>query len=385
MKKICFQKLLVFCWLSFGLSLIGIGQEEKADSVKVVSIEEKYKGKYTAFPYVAYAPETEYEFGAFLLRQFKPKSAGKETRPSFVEFWAAYTVLHQYDIGIKHTIFLPGEKWFLKGIINYERFPEKFYGIGDDMPDIDEREVEWEAILIEQQLLRNLGNKMFAGLQFRYNNMLDVDFEKKEGVENIKEGLDRVYGVNGGVNSAFGLTYKWDKRDHVLTPTKGFYLELSSFFYNKVFGSDFTFNTLILDARKYFDFSSDKDGGSVLAFQGQMINSFGGDVPFRQQALFGGKRIMRGFYQGRYRDNNLTAIQAEYRQHIFWRIGATAFVGTGNVMTDLSEFDMSRFKAAAGAGFRLNINKNDKANLRVDYGIGTDGASGLYMTFGEAF
>lgn len=388
MKKIYFQKIVVLFFLL--ISLPAMAQEEESNSDETtkdettIAAEKKYKAKLTYFPYVAFAPETSAEFGAFALRQFKPKNAGENTRPSFVQFWSSYTLNKQFNIGLKHALLLPDEKWFFKGYINFKKFPEKFYGIGDNMPQSNEEFVDWTAFVIEQQFMKNIGDKMFAGVQFRYNNMFKVSFddEEKQDRDFIQEGI---YGAEGGASSALGLIYRWDKRDNVLTPSKGFLLEFSTYFYNKIFASDFNFSTISLDARKYFDFSSEKNGNSVLALQARTVSSLGDEIPFREVALFGGKELMRGFYQGRYRDNHSVAFQTEYRQYLFWKLGATVFVGTGNVMNDLSDFDMSRFKVAGGAGLRLNINKNDRTNLRVDYGIGSGGASGLYMTFGEAF
>ncbi len=93
---------------------------------------------------------------------------------------------------------------------------------------------------------------------------------------------------------------------------------------------------------------------------------------------------MRGYQLGRYRDNHALQFQSEYRVNLFWRIGATVFGGVGNVYPNVGDFRLRDSKYTYGLGLRLNANKNDPANVRIDWGWGED-TKGLYITFGEAF
>jgi hypothetical protein len=69
---------------------------------------------------------------------------------------------------------------------------------------------------------------------------------------------------------------------------------------------------------------------SVLALQA-VATMTAGDVPFYMLAQLGGPNVMRGDYEGRYRDRELLAVQLEYRFPILWRFGGTAFAGIGMV------------------------------------------------------
>ncbi|MEH0156345.1 BamA/TamA family outer membrane protein [Limibacter armeniacum] len=353
-------------------------KQDTTTNTKVV--QEPYKAHNTYLPYAVYAPETSVEFGMFVLRQFKPKGAGDETRPSNVQLSGAYTLEKQYKITVDYSFLSPEEKWMSNGYITYRRFPEKYYGIGSDAKAENEQSIDWKSIIVEVQGLRKVKPSMFVGAQLRYVNMMDVTFEECEDC--IDEPVLPL-GAEGGVSAGIGAVYIWDTRDAILTPTKGHYIELSATTYGSGTGSDFSFTSIKFDARKYFDFSENTDGKSILALQTNIQQTYG-DAPFREVALLGGGEMMRGYYQGRYRDNHLVAVQAEYRKYLFWRIGATVFGSAGNVASDWNTFEFSNLKAAMGAGLRLNLNKNDTANLRLDYGIG-NGTSGLYMTFGEAF
>src|SRR5258706_1433458 len=100
------------------------------------------------------------------------------------------------------------------------------------------------------------------------------------------------------------------------------------------------------------------------------IQAFGnfvvGNAPFKELAELGGPRIMRGFYRGRFRDNYLTAVQAEYRMPLNKRIGVVGFAGLGKVYNP-KEVNVDGLHYSYGGGLRVNINKREKLNLGLSY------------------
>ncbi|NME70899.1 BamA/TamA family outer membrane protein [Flammeovirga aprica] len=344
-------------------------------------IDTIYRHQFTVFPYPAYAQETSWEFGAVSIYQFKLANATFNTRPSNLDFVGFYTLENQMRIRLRHTIFTKDENWVFEGLADYAKYPEKYYGVGNNTPIDNEQLMSWSKIEFRQQLLKKLHDKMFLGLQYRIVNFWEIS------VENRADGtgsLEEIPGYQGGVNSGVGVVYKWDKRNYVLAPTKGHFIELRAVTYTNWLGSNYLFNTIELDMRKYFSLNPRKPHNTVLAFQGILNQSYG-TVPFRELSLMGGFVMMRGVYQGRFRDNHIMAFQSELRQHLFWRIGMTAFFSIAQVSPNWNSFQIGQFKLAGGAGFRLLINKDDRATLRADYGLGPDGSSGLYLTLGEAF
>ena len=150
------------------------------------------------------------------------------------------------------------------------------------------------------------------------------------------------------------------------------------------FGSDFDFSKIYLDVRYFHKNKWDH----VLAFH-SYTEFTGGDAPFYELALLGGNNKMRGYVQGRFRENHLQVFQAEYRAHLFWRLGIVGFASVGTVENRLVDFDVNNVKFTAGAGVRFRLTKEEPINLRVDVGAGhneLDGfTSGFYVTIGEAF
>jgi hypothetical protein len=122
----------------------------------------------------------------------------------------------------------------------------------------------------------------------------------------------------------------------------------------------------------------------VLAFQLFSFNNTG-EVPIRSLAAFGGATRMRGYYEGRYKD----LCQLVYRENTVslsikgsaWWLLAVA----GNVGKNAWDYSLSDLKFSCGAGLRIPLNKKEKLNLRIDYGIGQGKNSGFYLQLGEAF
>ena len=94
--------------------------------------------------------------------------------------------------------------------------------------------------------------------------------------------------------------------------------------------------------------------------------------------------IMRGYFQGRYRDNNYIAAQLEYRIRVWWRFGMVGFIGAGDVADKISTFDIGEFKYSYGAGLRFRIDETELLDLRIDIGFGKN-TSGFYFHYNQAF
>ena len=91
---------------------------------------------------------------------------------------------------------------------------------------------------------------------------------------------------------------------------------------------------------------------------------------------------MRGYYGGRYIDNNMLSAQVEYRQHIYSRLGCAFWVGGASVFPTFSSFDIKDVLPNYGIGLRIELKHN--VNGRIDYGFGK-GTGGFVFSIGEAF
>ncbi len=361
-KKICF-----LLWLGL-LPVLCFSQEEPAE----------FKTRYIPLPVVGYSPDTDLVLGALVLVQFKPMDAGEDTRPSNLMLSTSFSFKKQTIVEADYTIILPQEKWFWKGLVSYEKWPEGFWGIGPETLDEDEVTVEYNKFTLLQKFLYQVKPNIFVGPNVQYTNMYDVAYYLDED-EEIEPPV--VTGAEGGANLGLGASLIWDKRNSVMTPTNNHYLELSSLFFSTNWFGDYNFQSYLLDARKYFDF--DTQGKSVLAFQGRFEHT-AGEVPFRDLSLLGGSKIMRGYLEGRYRDKTAVQAQTEFRRILIGRFGVVAFGALGVVGSGFDELHSDHIKWTAGGGLRYNINKANPTYIRIDYGVGED-TGGFYVSLGEAF
>ncbi len=344
------------------------------DSLSVTSAVEK-KGSWVALPVIYYTPETRFGFGALGMRLFSLDANDTTVRTSNVQLYGLYTLNKQILISPSYTLFFPEEKYVLKGNLAYFKFPRNYYGIGNELPESNEELVDYTLLRAENRLLRKLNQQLFAGLQWNYYRIFNVE-QAPEGLLETQQPA----GWDGYTASGIGAALVFDTRDIVVNPSRGGYLELGTLFNTSFTGSDFSYNQYTIDARKYFQVHPNRH---ILALQA--LGKFtSGTVPFLQLSQLGGATIMRGYYEGRYRDKNYIAAQAEYRLPIWWRIGAAAFAGVGDVAPALDAFTLATFKPSYGLGLRFMVNESEKVNIRFDYAWGKE-ASGFYLEITEAF
>jgi outer membrane protein assembly factor BamA len=150
-------------------------------------------------------------------------------------------------------------------------------------------------------------------------------------------------------------------------------------FYRGAFGSDYSYDDVLIDTRNFFATFTDH------VFAVQAVAEFiDGVAPLQSYAKFGGQNLLRGYFEGRYRDKNGILLQAEYRMPVWWRLGVVGFAGVAQVADQVSHFAMDRFWFAGGIGLRFAVNPQERINIRLDYGAGNN-SSGVYATITEAF
>lgn len=355
--------------------LIPFFNQSIAQSSDTLPSPKTKRGSWVLLPAISASPETSFAFGVIGMYLFRFDRYDTRTRTSNVQSYTIYTLNKQILTETSYNLFSNGEKWFLRGNIAFFQFPEYFYGIGDNPVPTDDREqVDYTFLRIENRLLRRVKGHFFAGLQYRYLRIADVEIEPGKILDNT-----RPFGYQGSRSSGAGFALLFDSRDKIVTPSRGSYLELSTLYHGGL-GGTARFDAYRLDIRKYLPIWKDK--GHVLALQ--LFGQFTSGTPpvIRQYAELGNDQTMRGYYRGAYRDKNLLAFQAEYRFPVWKFIGLTAFGGLGSVSPDRSSFDT--WLPNFGLGLRVKVNKKDDVNIRADYGFGKD-ISNFYLNIGEAF
>lgn len=334
------------------------------------------KGGVIILPIVFYSPETHIAGGLGGLLTFRRAGAVTTERPSSIYFYAIYTQLKQFSMSWEPELYFRKEAWLVKGRLQIERYPDKFWGVGPAAPGAAEEGYTPRSIMLEASFLRKWipSANLYAGLQIRYERYRIIKADPSGAI-----GRGAITGSGGGTATGIGFVLNRDSRDDVFFPRRGDYWLLSGLFNSRAFGGDFAYTHMKLDARKYLPVGS----ANVLAFQGQ-LQLISGTPPFYGYAKLGSDTMMRGYYTGRYRDKVMAAVQGEYRMRLSWRIGIVGFAGLGNVAPGIGALDFGHLKFSYGTGLRYRISSREATNLRVDFAFGK-GTSGVYFTAREAF
>ena len=326
------------------------------------------------FPFLVKSLETNWGFGAIAARFFKPGKKDTTVRTSDVNIVGLYTLRSQVVVALSSTVFFPGEDHIFRFQVSYSYYPDDFWGLGNHTADSAKEGYSQTQYFINPQFLKRLHKALFAGITY--------EFQHTDPAQYLEGGVfdkENIVGRDGGITSGLGPILSWDTRNNAYSPDKGAFAEIQYAWFPPFLGSDFKFGLLRIDLRKFLKL----DDRSVLAVQALGGFTFG-NTPFRYLEKLGGTDMMRGYYGGRYTDKCLMAYQAEYRRHLFWRIGVVAFAATGEVAPGPAHFEWNGFHLTGGAGARFALSKEEKLNLRIDFGI-AEHSNALTIQLREAF
>jgi hypothetical protein len=330
-------------------------------------------------PVVSSSPETGVKFGVILqyfLNTARKKDSTLKARDSYAYLEALYSTRGQTEIGNYLQLFTPGEKFFIRNRMGYIRYNERLWGFGNATVGNEAYEkVQYTRLYLQTSFTRQIKNKIFAGLNLNISKTYDLSAVVKDS--NLLAGQP---GETGSMVLGVGPTLILDRRDHPLSARRGWYGELAITYYTTALGSDFNYTEYLGDVRKYLPLRD----SSVLAFQGYALLT-NGTVPWREQSRMGNGTIMRGYFSGRYRDNQYIAVQAEYRKPVHRWATLALFASAGQVQHNITGFNFTNTKLAGGAGLRILVNKAKRVFVRMDYALSTDKTSGFYFKVGEAF
>ena len=378
------RPILAFCVAALALHVapaLGAGTAPPADTTQAAvkaSLLSTRTMQINAYPYAYYTPETELAFGAGGITTFYTNREDAILRPSKITASGYYSTKKQYKFSLSPQLYFARNSTIASANLDYGYYIDKYWGVGNDTQDLEKNQYQSRAFGLDATLQLPPVIEIVKGSStgFIYD-LFNNDIQDTRG--NPELAADSVRGRTGGVSSGLGLSWTTDTRNSVFYPTNGRYYQLKAVYYGQWLGGSFDFNRYDLDLRQYVSLAPNK----IVAFQLYM-QSVWGSPPFYELAALGGQRIMRGYYQGRYRDQTLAAAQAEYRGHIWKRFGFVAFAAVGDVGSDLSAVNIGDLKTSLGGGLRFKFNQAENVNLRADVGWGRS-TSGVYFGLEEAF
>lgn len=330
------------------------------------------KNKFKAFPFpiIYYTPETRLAYGLAGNATFHLTKDSTRSRTSSILAGVAGTQNKQFLLYSQFNIF--SDKYYFSGEAGYYKYSYFFYGTGSKEVPEELFSVNYPRIKIN--VAYRFTPNLYAGPSFQYEQ-----YNIKKTADNGELAKGTIPGSAGSIITGAGLHFIYDNRDNVLYPGKGYLLNVSFIRNGKFLGGNYNFSKYTIDATLYKKLTAK----SILA--ANSFNSFTtGNVPFQQLSQIGGSKIMRGYYQGRYTDKNLSAVQTELRSVIYKRFGVALFGGVAIIGSGSPVLDFTNLYKNYGAGLRFTLNRKEHLNLRLDYAFGRQ-SRGFYLSFGEAF
>lgn len=298
---------------------------------------------------------------------------------------AKYTQNKQFILPIQANIWTKENKYNIQTDWHFEKFPQETYGLGGLTTDADGYQIDYDYLRFYQTLFKTIFTDFYIGFGYDFDYFFNVsEVNPPAGVVTDFQK----YGLNPkAISSGVTLNLLYDERRNSISPQQGYYANI---IYRNNFtflGSDTSWQSLLLDLRKYQNFPSSSK--NIIAFWTYDWITLRGKPPYLNLPATASdtyNNFGRGYIQGRFRGRNLLYFETEYR----FGITPNGFIG-GVVFANAQSFTeetTQRFESILpgwGAGIRIKLNKFSKTNLALDYGFGLHGSHGIFANLGEVF
>lgn len=287
-----------------------------------------------------------------------------------------YSSLNQLVLEGVYSIYTNKEKYFLQGSIGYKDFYERYWTFSEDtVGNKDFRGVDYKHVYLRGKWTKNLKQQIFIGINYSYNRFSEITFQ-----QGAYPQIPTTDGLGESMSLGIGPIVVIDKRDNQFSPQKGWFAEVGFRIHDKAIGSNFNYSQLNIDLRNYI---ITKPKG-ILALN--IVSTFNnGTVPFLEKAKLGNDRMMRGYFAGRFRDNEFAAAQMEYRYPLGKSFVLAGFMSAGQTAPNVSAFALNNMQSSIGGGLRYLVNRQKHLYVRFDAGYTQKQNWGFYLNLGDAF
>jgi hypothetical protein len=321
-----------------------------------------------AFPTLFYTPETRLGGGAT-----GGIFAGGASQPSSVQGDVSVTLNAQYAVNLRAERYRRGgrQRFFTEMAVS--EYPDVFYGLGPTTTDAMEETFTDRYVNVLLQMERRVAPGWRVGLRVRGRHDAITEVERS----GLLDGPG-IPGHDGATIVGIGPVVTRDTRDRLFYPHRGQLVMAYALGHAGWWGSTFDFTRIVLDARQYVPLGHRHVVG--LQAYGEAVS---GTAPFTVLPRLGGPLRMRGYLEGRFRDDVYATVQGAWRFPLWGRFAGGLFASTGAVAGRLDRFGSDGLEVAGGGGLRFRLN-DEGVHIRVDYALSKEGG-GLYITAMDAF
>lgn len=321
-----------------------------------------------------YTPEMGLGVGTALVGLYRLNKQDTETQPSSIGLSGFASSTGAFGLNFTNYNFVDHDQWrlFLSGTIN--NVPTYYWGKGyaAGKNDGNKEKYHSQEFKITPRALYKLTDATYVGLGWNFSSINASDPD-----EGAKTYFSQSVGGRSVISSGVSAYYSYDTRDFLPNAHHGQTLEVIYTYFSPNLGSDTRFQATQLQYAYYHELTEK----TVVAMD-NYARFTTGDVPWNQLSLLGNSNRMRGYYEGRYRDNNIFTSQVELRHKLDWRHGIVGWLGTGTMSDSPSELGSGHWLPSAGVGYRFEF--KPRMNVRLDFGVGRN-STGVYFQVGESF
>jgi outer membrane protein assembly factor BamA len=356
-----FTKLLFILQSAF---IFVHGQDSAASRKQVNGI--------AAIPLINYNRTQGIILGAVVSKYYKINKKDSLSPSSNTGIAGIYTEKQSYALFLYSQLFLAQDRWRIRAAVGTLDINFQFYLEDPVLSTGNFSNYSTKANLVVLQVQRNIFKRIYFGPTGSFiKSTTTFSFPGASGQDS----------VNKSTLNNIGYIISNDTRDHVQYPTRGMFLNFKNQFYRNWIGSNYEFVRYIVTYNQFFKLSK-TDDKHVLVARATM-NIATGDVPFEGQTVVGGDDI-RGYSQGKYRNDQVYTLQTEYRLNFYRKWGLVAFAGLATAVAKFSDITENQLLPGVGGGVRFRMLPSEKVNIGVDAGVGR-GDYSITFRIGEAF
>jgi outer membrane protein assembly factor BamA len=308
------------------------------------------------------------------LNLFRYDTGGREMR-----FIGSYSEKIERKLLFSYTdpAFQNGRYALSVGATFFKNATSRFYGIGPNTTLADQTNYTAREFRANWKfgLYLNEVTQIAVGQRIR-------DVRVQRGATNLPfsaEVFPQVDGMQGASILGHRVTFHYDTRDSLVTPTTGTlvqaYAELNQNLRN---GDNPVYERYGIDIRKLIPSQSKR---IILVLRAELQTTFGPQVPFYERSSLGGQNSLRGYGVDRFIDNHLIGINIEQRIHVMrvrvMNVAAefevAPFIDAGKVFSSFRKRQFEDYKLTPGVGFRGIVRPGLVG--RVDYGYSNEGGA----------
>ena len=287
-----------------------------------------------------YSKEASVGIGVLASGLYRVDRTDSLTPPSDVSFFGNFSLSGFYMFGVSGNTLFNHNRSRVIYEVSFGSKPLEFWGIGyeagrfNQSADYIRKQVKFDA-----GYLYEVWRHLYVGGSVLFSHTKGTDFDDR-GIDYLA-GQKLHYTLSG-----IGMTLQYDSRDFIPAPERGTFLMVKQVIYPKGLGNS---GKTLYKTTATADYYQRLWRGAVLATDifGE-FNSSG--MPWCMLAELGGGYRMRGYYLGRYIDNNILSCQIEYRQRIWRRVGRC-----GQCLFVVRTFPLGSDAAQLRAGSALGV------------------------------